>query len=178
MGLWKRLSGVSTKELITATTLVISEHVEKTAATITLRTVHAQHQSVIDEAIREALKHRKSAQAHGADESLTPQDFFYREISRVEEIINGFQLISERAANGSWAPREVISAVHSMNAVVLIILKEVSRIRAQKKEEFWPTKELMKRFEYLPWTSTPGPQGKSFSLLFQPFSNLFSFSRH
>ena len=111
MGLWKRLSGLSTKELITATTLVISEHVEKTAATITLRTIHAQHQNVIDEAIREALKHRKPTQLQGtnADESLTPQDFFYREISRVEEIINGFHLISERATNGSWAPREVIS---------------------------------------------------------------------
>ena len=46
VGLWKRLTGVSTGELVTATTLVLSEHVEKTAATITLRTVHAQHQNV------------------------------------------------------------------------------------------------------------------------------------
>ena len=156
VGLWKRLTGVSTKELVTATTLVLSEHVEKTAATITLRTVHAQHQSVIDEAIRETLKMRSKNQAsdlHDHKESLTPQDFFYREISRVDEIINGFQCISERATSG-FSPREVVSAVYSMNAVMLTVLKEVTRVRASKKQEFYD-----KRFEYLPWTSSPGPQG-------------------
>ena len=158
VGLWKRLTGVSTGELVTATTLVLSEHVEKTAATITLRTVHAQHQNVIDEAIRETLKIRKVQQPQ-VDESLTPQDFFYREISRLEEIVNGFQLISERATGGSWAPREVVAAVNSMNAVILTVLKEVTRVRALKKEEFCPPKALMQRFEYLPWTSLPGPQG-------------------
>lgn len=95
VGLWKRLGGVTVNEVTTATTMVLAEHVEKTAATIILRTIHAEHQNLIDDAIRETLKLRKNPVSGSADSpeiSLTPSDHFYREISRVEEIVNGFQL--------------------------------------------------------------------------------------
>ncbi len=141
-----------------ATTTVLSEHVEKTAATITLRTIHTENQAVIDDAIRETLKLRKSPLLNST-ESLTPQDHFYREISRVEEIVNGFQLISERATNGTWSPREVIEAIASINYVILTMMKEVSRVRSMKKGEFAPPQDKAAKFEALPWTSLPGPQG-------------------
>ena len=77
--------------------MVLAEHVEKTAATIILRTIHAEHQNLIDDAIRETLKLRKapcpaSSSSDSPEISLTASDHFYREISRVEEIVNGFQL--------------------------------------------------------------------------------------
>ena len=76
--------------------MVLAEHVEKTAATIILRTIHAEHQTLIDDAIRETLKLRKAPCPAGSSDSpeisLTASDHFYREISRVEEIVNGFQL--------------------------------------------------------------------------------------
>lgn len=155
VGLWKRLGGVTVNELTMATTSVLAEHVEKTSATIILRSIHAENQRVVDEAIKETLKHRKSNIQ--VTESLTPQDHFYREISRIEEIVNGFQLLSERATNGSYAPREVTENVASINNVILTMIKDVARIRALKKDDFaLPTED---KFEYLPWTASPGPHG-------------------
>ena len=81
------------------TALILAEHVEKTGASIILRHVHAEHQNIIDEAIRETLKQRKTP--NNDTESLTPQDHFYREISRIEEIVNGFQIVSEKATSGN-----------------------------------------------------------------------------
>ena len=128
---------MTTNDLTTATTLVLAEHAEKTAATITLRSIHAEHQNVVDEAIRETLKLRKSPLLN-TGESLTPQDHFYREISKVEEIVNGFQLISERATTGSWSPRSVIVAILGINDVILTLMKDVTKLRALKKDEFMP----------------------------------------
>ena len=146
---------MSTKELTAATALILAEHVEKTAASITLRTIHAEHQNIIDEAIKETLKHRK-AQTSETD-SLTPQDHFYREISRIEEIVNGFQIVSEKATSGSWTPRDVVYAVYSINTVILTVLKEVLKIRNSKKNDF--SSPESNAYEYLPWTASPGPQG-------------------
>merc|ERR1719216_231107 len=105
------------------TALILAEHVEKTAASIILRHVHA--------AIKETLKQRKIP--NNDTESLTPQDHFYREISRIEEIVNGFQIVSEKATSGSWSPRDVVYAVNSINTVILTMLKEVLKIRVSKK---------------------------------------------
>lgn len=130
---------------------------EKTVATITLRTIHAEHSSVVDEAIKQTLKHRqKSSTVDTTEDSLTPQDHFYREISRVEEIVNGFQIVSEKASNGSWPPREVVAAIFSINNIILTMFKEVAKSRNDKKDDF---ESAATKFEYLPWTSTPGPQG-------------------
>ena len=143
--------------------MVLAEHVEKTAAAIMLRTIHAEHQNVIDDAIRETLKLRKShlSTAASSGESLTPSDYFYREISKVEEIVNGFQLISERATGGSWGPREIVNVVDNINNVILTMIKDVSRVRSSKKNEFTPSAEFSAstKFEVLPWTSSPGPSG-------------------
>ena len=61
---------------------------------------------IIDEAIKETLKQRKIP--NNDTESLTPQDHFYREISRIEEIVNGFQIVSEKATSGNFQFHEKI----------------------------------------------------------------------
>lgn len=137
VGLWKKLGPKSLQEL--------AEHVEKTSATIMLRTVHAEHQLVVDAAIRETLKHRKVSLD---DPDLTPQDHFYRQISKVEEIVNGFQSVAEKAV-ASGTPREVMTAVLSANSVIMSLMKEALKVRTQ----------LGPSIVYLPWTSTPGPRG-------------------
>ena len=74
--------------------------------------------------------------------------------------------ISERATNGSWAPRDVIAAVEGITSVILTMVRDVARIRSSKKDDFIPPQASQSRetasaahFEYLPWTSSPGPLG-------------------
>ena len=47
------------------------------------------------------------------------------------------------------------------------VFRESLQLRARKSEDFQPVGESAKRFEYLPWTSTPGPQGVRTQLIRQ-----------
>ena len=83
------------------TSLLLLEHAEKIAAAVALRsTVHAEHQALVDRAIRAALADRENggrvaAAANGS--SLTPQDHFYCQISRIGDIFSALLRAQVRA---------------------------------------------------------------------------------
>ena len=77
------------------TSLLLLEHAEKIAAAVTLRsTVHADHQTLVDRAIRAALADRENGgqvaatAAARTGSNLTPQDHFYCQISRIGDIFS------------------------------------------------------------------------------------------
>ena len=77
------------------TSVLLLEHAEKIAAAVALRsTVHAEHQTLVDRAIRAALADRENggrvaaAAAAGTGSNLTPQDHFYCQISRIGDIFS------------------------------------------------------------------------------------------
>ena len=59
--------------MVTSTTLLLAEHVEKTVAAITLRSIHAENQAIVDEAIKQTLKQRPKPKQGSDEASLTPQ---------------------------------------------------------------------------------------------------------
>lgn len=157
VGLWQRLTGVSARELIMATSLLLAEHVEKTVATITLWTVQSENLQLVESAIKKTLKNRKTVQPN--ESSLTAQDQFYRQISKVEEIVDGFQMVADELVVSARPPKEIVVSIMAINNIILTMFKHCLRVREQKKHEFWPERVPAKDFEYLPWTAAPGPKG-------------------
>jgi len=144
VGLWPRLSAITHRNQPTATAVLLSEHAEKTVGAVTLRTIHMDHQMVIDQAIRMCLTEREVT----ASGNLTDQDHFYREISRIDDIITNLVGVV-RFSVRSDCPREVFATIQSVNTVVLTMFKECLAARNKRMTEFMVTTQ----HEYLPWTS-------------------------
>jgi nuclear pore complex protein Nup133 len=75
-----------------------------------------RYQKLVDKAIKRALVHRNLKLDRGG---LTPQDHFYRQISRVEDIVEGLQAVQEEAVM-SDGPREVVEVVLAVNNVLVV----------------------------------------------------------
>ena len=163
VGLWQRLSCVTNRQLLMATTLLLNEHSEKTAAAITLRTLHSEHSQIVDQAIKLCLIDRNISTIERSNSlNLTPQDHFYREISKIHEIFSGFQrLVENDVLVSSKNPQDSVSDAITTNEIMLAILKECLTYRSRKQREFSigneHPNEVSTKLEYLPWTSAPGP---------------------
>jgi hypothetical protein len=56
--------------------------------------INSRHQELIDGAIREALKSRPVVETSGFA-NVTPPDHFYRQISKIEDFVEGFQRVEQ-----------------------------------------------------------------------------------
>merc|ERR1719369_368722 len=142
-----------------ATTLKLAEHAEKTVAAVTLRTIHNDHSAVIDAAIKVSLSDREVT----ASGNLTDQDHFYREISRIDDIVDGLLAVVQHSVSAD-SPRELVANISAVNSVVLAVVKDSLATRNKKVTEFSPTGSAAQP-EYLPWTATTGPRGKRGQLM-------------
>merc|ERR1719427_1220811 len=145
VSLWPRLAAITHRGQAMATVVLLAEHAEKTVGAVTLRTIHMDHQAVMDQAIRTCLAEREVT----ASGNLTDQDHFYRKISRVDDIVSNLVAVV-RFSVRSDCPRDVLSSILSVNTVVLTLFKECLAARNKRMSEFLVTTEL----EYLPWTNT------------------------
>ena len=145
VGLWSRLSGVTVRGASVSTAVRLAEHAEKTVAAVTLRTIHVDHQSVVDQAIKTCL-HERDVTVSG---NLTDQDHFYREISKIDDILPALVGVI-RFSIRSDCPRDVLSTVVSVNTVVLTIIRESLAARNKRMTEF----QYSGNYEFLPWTSS------------------------
>jgi len=159
IGLWSRLGAVTVRGSPMATTLRLAEHAEKTVAAVTLRTVHNDLPAVVDSAIKVALCDRDVT----ASGNLTDQDHFYREISRIDDIVDGLVAVVQHSVSAD-SPRELVTNVVAVNTVVLTVIKEALATRNKKVSEFSPTGPSSS-LEYLPWTATTGPKGRRGQLM-------------
>ena len=163
VGLWQRLSCVPSRELSMATTLLLNEHSEKTVAAITLRTLHSEHNIVVDRAIKLCLNDRTlGGMEKTLSLNLTPQDHFYREISKIHEIFTGLQrLVEQDILASSKNPQDSVLEVIAANEVIFTVLKECLAYRARKQREFSINSDqhnlFSSKLEHVPWTSAPGP---------------------
>jgi hypothetical protein len=74
----------------------------------------------VDKAIREALKHRPSSGESSGLTNLTPQDHFYRQISRIEDFVEGFQRVEQEAFVSNRSPSDVVATVLAVNKIILV----------------------------------------------------------
>lgn len=158
VGLWKKLSCVQCRELLMATSILMSEHFEKTAAAITLHKLQSEYPDLVGQAISEALKTRPNSETSSLTH-LTPQDHFYRQISRIGDFVEGFQRVEQEAFLSNKLPTEIVNTVLAVNKIILTVFKECLQVRAKNQPEFQPQGDLAARWEYQPWTSAPGPRG-------------------
>ena len=78
------------------------------------------------------------------------QDHFYREISRIDEILDGFASFLSHCIRAD-SPRHLFANMTSVNAVVITMVSEVLNARNKKAAEFAPPAAA--QLEYLPWTA-------------------------
>ena len=113
------VSGVTDRGQVVSTAVRLAEHAEKTVAAVTLRTIHLDHQSVIDQGIKTCL-HERDVTVSG---NLTDQDHFYREISKIDDIIPALVGVV-RFSIRSDCPRDVLSIIISVNTVLIKMIQE------------------------------------------------------
>ena len=179
VGLWQKLTCVPSREMPTATTFILNEHSEKTVAAITLRTLHSENSKIIDRAIKFCLNDRNLGSVDkNLSLNLTPQDHFYREISKVHEIFAGFQrLIEKDLLVSNQNPQDSVLDIISSNEVIMTILRECVSYRVRKERELSNNvdhqNEFSSKFEHAPWTCAPGPSPNGLrNLLIQQFQLL------
>merc|ERR1719391_999382 len=119
VNLWSRLTGVTERGAVSSTAVKLAGHAEKTVAALTLRSIHLAHSSVIDQAIKTCLTERDVT----VSGNLTDQDHFYREISRIDDILPALVGVI-RFSIRSDCPRDVFSTICSVNSVLLTIIRE------------------------------------------------------
>ena len=176
VGLWERLSVVPNRDVPMATTLLLNEHSEKTVAAITLRTLHSDHSKIVDRAIKLCLNDRNLGAVEKSHSlNLTPQDHFYREISKIHEIFSGFQrLVEQDVVVSSKNPQDSVLDALATNQVIMNLLNECVAYRLRKQREFSINNEHKNEnssnFEHIPWTCAPGPSPNGMrSLLIRQF---------
>ena len=76
----------------------------------------------MDKAIQRVVSNRNVN--HQGQKSLTPQDHFYREISKIDEIILGLQSVQDDSII-SDSPRDLVSNVRAVNTLITVGLKKV-----------------------------------------------------
>ncbi|XP_052864954.1 nuclear pore complex protein Nup133 [Anopheles cruzii] len=159
-GLWERLSAVSRSDSssggVRPTALCLADVGEKIVAAIGLKCLHNSHTRLIDEAI--ALTLRQTARTVPFP-NLTPQDVFYAQTSRLEELFQVLSELVDEYVRQELSSVQIQTALVEVNTIVLSVLQEVIKYREGKTEQFVTREEVRDRYEYVPWTAAPGKMG-------------------
>ncbi|KAJ8308040.1 hypothetical protein KUTeg_012914 [Tegillarca granosa] len=103
------------KESLMLTRNVLCEHAEKIQAAIALRQLHSEYVGIIDSSIRKVLERRGNASILN---DLTPQDIFYREVSKVHEIVEAMMEYEDEFLLCNVTTPEVLTVISSVNAIL------------------------------------------------------------
>ncbi|XP_077996932.1 nuclear pore complex protein Nup133-like isoform X2 [Glandiceps talaboti] len=154
--LWDRLSSMISRDQQVCTHQMLCEHAEKLMAAISLRGHHTAYPNVVDAAIRKVLHQRGNLKVPSG---LTPQDVFYREVSRIHEIMEALLDYEEEKLNGQMALHDQITFVSNVNTVIEGMLHEAWQYRQSKALVYQSTNYSASHREFLPWTASTGPRG-------------------
>ncbi|XP_041351939.1 nuclear pore complex protein Nup133-like [Gigantopelta aegis] len=156
LDLWDRLCGVVMRETVMSTRLFLCEHAEKLQAAIALRELHSEHAAVIDNCIQAVLETERDAQIPSG---LTPQDVFYREVSRISEIVSALIDYEVDRLSSDLPPRQRVILVSITNNILEGVLSSALQYRQCKAAVFQSEADELSDFEYIPWTSSGGSKG-------------------
>ncbi|ESO92060.1 hypothetical protein LOTGIDRAFT_233315 [Lottia gigantea] len=157
--LWDRLSIINVNSTYMSTTSVLCEHAEKLTAAITLRQLQTEHHTdIIDECIKHVFKMR-GENLRRLPSGLTPQDIFYREVSRIEEVIEALVELETDTLEKEPSPQRRVTLITAVNSIIEGMLTTALQYRQSKAEAYISPTILGLQQEYKPWTSTGGPRG-------------------
>jgi len=147
------------------TSQLLRENAEKVFAAMTLRTHHTDNPTLIDQAIKNVLEMRGECVPHTG---LTPQDIFYRQVSRIHEIIIVLHDMELHAISSGQLPRALVALIRSVNSTVMGMLHDAWQYR-QSKSAIYSVAGSINNEECLhtAWTASTGPKGMHTILLAQ-----------
>ncbi|XP_052097851.1 nuclear pore complex protein Nup133-like isoform X1 [Mytilus californianus] len=154
VGLWDKLKEVQSRDTKMLTRNALCEHAEKIQAAIALRTQHSTYTALVDAAIKRVLEKRGDFDSM---QSLTPQDIFYREVSKVHEIAEALMEYEEDFLAADVTTQDVLTVVSSVNAVLQSMFDKALQYRQNKVSVY--QSYVPETLEYTPWTSTSGERG-------------------
>uniref|UniRef100_A0A182MU25 Nucleoporin Nup133/Nup155-like N-terminal domain-containing protein n=1 Tax=Anopheles culicifacies TaxID=139723 RepID=A0A182MU25_9DIPT len=160
--LWDRLSvlrnptGAEAGDALRPTSLCLSDIGEKIVATIGIKCLHNSHSRIIDEAINLVLQKTNRTVPFP---NLTPQDLFYAQTHRVEELFKVLSELVESYVQQELSSIQIQTALVEVNTIVLTVLQEVLKYRESKASTYTIREELRNRYEQIPWTAMSGKGG-------------------
>ncbi|KAI8482592.1 hypothetical protein Bbelb_396590 [Branchiostoma belcheri] len=157
VGIWDRLTSVMVRDSFMPTRLLLCEHAEKLQAAITLRNQYSQYPSLVDAAIKRVLQQRGQAVPPSG---LTPQDVFYREVSRIQDILEALVEYEEEAMAGDMSARDMVNLMANINSIMQAMLQAARKLRQSKNLVYQAHVDTgVKEPEYIPWTASSGSKG-------------------
>nr|XP_002124857.3 nuclear pore complex protein Nup133-like [Ciona intestinalis] len=151
VGIWHRLTTISHGQRRNSTRWLLSEHSEKLCAANNLLQKHSSHQGIVDAAVRKVLDARGTTATHGG---LTAKDYFYREVSKIEEILEYLiEAEVKSLSNSSLSSHERFSIILGVNAVFEAMLLSALNYRRTKTLTF---EDSAAKKEFIPWTVGSG----------------------
>ncbi|XP_052902993.1 nuclear pore complex protein Nup133 [Anopheles moucheti] len=159
--LWDRLNAVRSSSAVESgdarpTSLCLSDIGEKIVATIGIKCLHNSHSRIIDEAINLVLQQSNRTVPFP---NLTPQDLFYAQTHRVEELFKVLSELVDAYVQQELSSIQIQTALVEVNTIVLTVLQEVLKYRESKASTFTVREELRNRYEQIPWTAMSGKGG-------------------
>uniref|UniRef100_A0A182SCL6 Uncharacterized protein n=1 Tax=Anopheles maculatus TaxID=74869 RepID=A0A182SCL6_9DIPT len=159
--LWDRLNVVKHSAAIDSgdarpTTLCLSDIGEKIVAAIGIKCLHNSHSRIIDEAISMVLRQSNRTVPFP---NLTPQDLFYAQTHRVEELFKVLSELVDVYVQQELTSIQIQTALVEVNTIVLTVLQEVLKYRESKASTYTIREELRNRYEQIPWTAMSGKGG-------------------
>ncbi|XP_006811533.1 nuclear pore complex protein Nup133-like [Saccoglossus kowalevskii] len=154
--LWDKLTVVLNRDHQLSTHQLLCEHAEKLTAAISLRGHHTSFPNVVDAAIRKVLQHRGDTHVPSG---LSPQDLFYRELSRIHEIVEALLEYEQDMLNTHLALHDQLTLISNINTIVEGMLHEAWQFRQSKALVYQSTNSSIAQLEFIPWTASTGPKG-------------------
>lgn len=154
-GLWNRLTLSVVRDSTMATRLLLCEHAEKIEAAKALRNRHNDNAELVGRAIEMVLDRRSVEPVN----NLTPQDLFYREVSKVHEIMPVLIECEEEQLMSETDSRAVVTLVSAVNNILKDMIFAATNYRLAEAPLYQSTVPLRPEPEFIAWTSSLGPRG-------------------
>uniref|UniRef100_T1J954 Nucleoporin Nup133/Nup155-like C-terminal domain-containing protein n=1 Tax=Strigamia maritima TaxID=126957 RepID=T1J954_STRMM len=152
-GLWNKFSTTTIEQdVLIPTRLLLREHAEKIVASLALRNLHLQHDSLIEQAIKIVLQ-KRNINVKG---KLTHQDLFYREVSKVQDIVPA--LIECEDDSQADITGQDVKRIMAVNTIFQAVFQDAWEYQHQKVTIYQiPPGEP--DTEYIPWMASTGNGG-------------------
>ncbi|CAH1791718.1 unnamed protein product [Owenia fusiformis] len=153
VGLWDKLSTINMRDQPMRAQLLMCEHAEKIVAAITLRNIHSANPGLVDAAIRHVLEGRGDSVP---PPGLAPQDLFYREVSRIDDILESLMVVLQETLSTNISPQDTIKMISGVNTILVGMLHDAWQYRQGKAQL---NLSNARGPPFIPWTASLGPNG-------------------
>ncbi|XP_031561013.1 nuclear pore complex protein Nup133-like [Actinia tenebrosa] len=165
VGLWDRLKTFKVRDQSFPTWCLLCEHAEKLNAAIALCRCHKMYQKIVDMVISVVVKKRGSTAPY---KGLTDQDLFFREVSFIADIFEGFLEYEEEILKTPSTHGTHVETIAGINTLMQEMLQEAWSYRQENSSLYQVIpNEGDQNPELIFWTGTSGPSGMRNILLNQ-----------